>query len=268
MLGLTYDVIDGTNWSDTYTQNGIVRAPNLTCYFDRNSPGHCPSAPSSQDIAHLYGEQSVSAICEPYNVTADVLNSNDNPPYYCRKAIGMQEFAYRFKEHNPSDVLSTFPHLTNRTISASSGKCIAYNQTNQTRTPDMFLDGDGSLFTYGNDSFSGNITIPTSSLGQAGTTYIYRGFNDPQHATENSCGQRCLWMWAYKNPGPIVNDRSAAFYQCPITINSVSNATNAAHHVNDDVALVAATSIALQGRWSPDVNNSQDFTQFQYYPFE
>lgn len=50
----------------------------------------------------------------------------------------------------------------------------------------------------------------------------------------------------------VYKDQSATekstFYQCPIHISPVSNATKPTQDISDDVARIAAASIALQGR--------------------
>ena len=81
-------------------------------------------------MAHLYGEQMLSYGCGLYSLTADILNSKLNHDYFCSTATENRAFAYRFKEYNPDDVDHTYPHFTNRIITASAGPCIVYEQIN------------------------------------------------------------------------------------------------------------------------------------------
>jgi hypothetical protein len=118
-------------------------------------------------------------------------------------------------------------------------------------------------YTFTNDSFTSNIMIPVSNEGFDGTTYVYRGTDIPQRETNWSCGDRCILMWAHKNPGSYNN---STFYQCPITISTVSNSTDLAHDVSDNVARSAASAIALLGRkrWSANTWEQYQFHSFGY----
>lgn len=245
----------------------MVNSPNLTCYYDRFFPTMAPGSVTIQATAHMYGEEAFSSPCGLYEDIEDVYQSKYDYEYYCRLKNGSQQFAYRFKEYNPLDVSKVYPRFTNRVITASAGECLVYSQQHQTPTPDVNGDGDGFIFTYTNDSsFAGNISLPKSSLGLSGTTYIYRGSAPPQLDTVYSCGSRCMWMWVYKNPHPETNE-PGSFYECPITINPVGNSGNDSRtSVSDDVARIAATSIALQGRWSGQLSNPV-YTQYQFYPW-
>ena len=125
IIGFTYQIDDGTSYNDTYSTNGMVLTSNLTDYFNINMP---LSNELNQAMAHSWGEGSqYGGLCEPYNSVADISNSKSNPPYFCRRTLGQQEFAYRFKEYNPTDVGKTYPYFTERIITVSSGTCIQYN---------------------------------------------------------------------------------------------------------------------------------------------
>lgn len=169
----------------------------------------------------------------------------------------MQEFSYRFNEYNPNDLQKSYPFFSNRTVTAWSDPCFTYNETNRTPLPDVKGDGAGVKISYKNDTFNDSISIPNSSLGDQGTTYVYRGIRPPADATAISCGPRCITMWAYKNP----KSENPRLYQCPINVSAVRNATQDAHNIPNGVARVAAASIALEGRFSGNF----DFTQYQFY---
>ncbi|KAL8923166.1 MAG: hypothetical protein Q9208_004729 [Pyrenodesmia sp. 3 TL-2023] len=268
LITLTFNVVDGKSFNDTYTESGIVNASYLACYEGGVYPYTCPQGTSTaHSRAHLYGEN-LKTTCGPYKSIDDVVKSKHDHTYYCSQKATCPEFAYRFKEYNPRDIGATYPLFTNRTITASAGECLVYLVKNRRRVPDVERKGRGSKFTYGNDTFTGEIQIPGSSLGWSGTTYIYKGIQAPEY-TEYRCGPRCMWLWAFKNPRQskeLNNREPPTFYKCPITISQVSNAWNDSQMIPNEVARIAAVSIALQGRWSGHVDN-RNYNQYQYYPY-
>ncbi|KAL8759048.1 MAG: hypothetical protein Q9184_003737 [Pyrenodesmia sp. 2 TL-2023] len=200
----------------------------------------------------------------------DVVNSKHDHNYYCSQDVTNPEFAYRYKEYNPGDVEGLYPLFTNRTITASAGQCHVYRVINERLVTDVDRKGPGKEFTYGNDTFKEQIQIPLPSLGGKGTTYMYKGIKVPDR-TEHRCGPRCMWLWAFKNSAKEsekeLNDREPpTFYKCPITISEVRNAWNDSHIVPNEVARIAAVSLALQGQWSGD-EDSRNYNQYQFYPF-
>lgn len=240
---------------------GTVNASDLACYYKEFDQNSCPEDVTAQAVAHSYGELALRSSCGLYDDISDLQNSKYDYSYYCRR--DGQEFAYRFNDYNPNDTQKVYPLFTNRTITASSGSCFTYSRLgNATMTRDTAGDLEALNYTYTNGTFEDTIVIPKQSLGLSGTTYVYRGVKLPQHATTYACGDRCMWMWAFKAQSP---EEEPAFYQCPITISGVSNATNAAQNVSNDVARIAAASIALQGRWAGTFQN-KIWTQYQFYP--
>ena len=261
-ISLTHTVDDGTTYNDTYRTYGTIKASNLTDYFNGNNS---LGAENNQAVAHTYGEVAQGwEKCERYEDIAQVYNSSNDPPYFCRRTPGKQEFAYRFKEYNCDDSERMYPSFTNRVVTASSGVCFNYTELHQTLGPDLYNNMAAYNYTFSNSTYNSSISIPISSEGWTVTTYIYRGTKVPHLATVNSCGDRCMWIWAHRASVP-KNDTST-FYQCPITISKVSNASYATKYlqVPDSVARVAAASIALQGRWSGPEEN-KIWTQYQFY---
>ena len=255
MVSLTYSVVDGTNWNDTYTRPGVVNATNLTYYAFAPKGGYGGDV-TNQARAHANGEIALGFPCGAYNDTSQILESKNNYRYYCRRTRHQQEFAYRFNEYNPKDKQQSYPHFTQRIITASAGQCFNYSMVGQ---PHDTSDGNIN-YKYTNDTVSGNITIPGQSGTFSGTTYVYGGFNTPQEAVTYACGPRCIWVWAHKLSG---HGESSTFYQCPITVNPVSNAPNDTQQVPDGMARLAAASIALQGRPS----STNNWKQYQLYAF-
>ncbi|KAL8767615.1 MAG: hypothetical protein Q9209_005945 [Squamulea sp. 1 TL-2023] len=262
-------MVDGRSFNDTYTKHGIVNASKLTNYYNRGSPDEEPSDVTVQATAHLYGERIQGTKCGYYETIAEVVESKHDHAYYCSKNMDDPEFTYRFKEYNPDDLQETYPRFTDRTITASAGECLVYEVKNIADAPDD-IDGRGSgkTFVFGNDTFTDEMQIPHSSLGLSATTYIYRGTNDPSYAPKQICGDpRCMWLWAYKNEhgNKVDTDRDPnQFYKCPITISHVKNTQNDLQTVSDDMAHIAAVSIALQGRWSGEFKN-RTFRSYQFY---
>ena len=263
LINLTYNLNDGTDWNGTYTIPGKVNVSDISCY---HRAGGCP-AEDHQDVtqanAHSNGELAAADECGSYNTTADILSSKKDYTYFCRRTPGRQEFAYRFSEYNPRDEQKTFPHFTNRTITASSGPCIIYSQVNNVLGPDINGLMSAWNYTFTNGSYTSNIMIPVNREAWNGTTYVFRGVRIPQEADAWSCGPRCMWMWAHKSPGA---GEDPLFYQCPITVSHVRNVMDPRHDLADGLARVAASSIGLQGRY---VNMSSHliWTQYQSYPY-
>jgi hypothetical protein len=262
-INLTYSIDGGTNWNDTYTRNGMVNAPNLACYFHNESCPVVHPEEVSQASAHAYGELALSTDCGPYNETSDILNSRYDYRYYCRRTSGRQEFAYRYSEYNPKYVQETYSRFTNRIITSSAGPCYEYSEVGFSPG----LDTNGNLaainYEFTNGTFNGNITILMANGALSGTTYIYRGIDIPERATDVSCGPRWTWMWAHKSVG---SGEESAFYECPITISPVSNTTTDAQTISDGIARLAASAIGLHGR-SALAEGDEFWTQFQFYPF-
>ncbi|MCJ1268370.1 hypothetical protein MMC22_008258 [Lobaria immixta] len=260
LISQVYSMQGGTNWNETYIRPARINASDLSCYYHHRYDDQkyvCETSPEVvQGIVHAYGEHAFGSLsdsndCVNYTNVEDVLRSGTNPKYYCRRTPpGQQEFAYRFLEYNPQDHQRTYPFMTDRVITASAGQCYQYSLLQREKA----AGGRSFNFTYANKTFSDSILIPAQIDNFLGTVYIYRGLNTPQNATRYSCGPRCIWMWAYRN------GRNDNFYQCPITVNSVQNASQDAHRVSDDIARLAASSIGLQG------GNSLGHAQFQFYP--
>lgn len=244
---------DGTSYNDTYLRDGQVQVSNLSCYFHKRN---CPTPITIHALAHAYGETALASECGNFSELTAGTKSKQDYRYFCKRNVPRQEFAYRFKEYNPNDTQRAYPYFTDRIITASSGDCLEFDQAGAT-VPDEVGNMDATNYTYRiTQSENGSISIPNSSLGREGTTYIYRGITVPAKASAYSCGPRCILMWAYKNPGATDGPK---FYQCPVNISLVSNSTVPAHDVSDAVARVAAASIALQGRFDPS------FRQYQFY---
>lgn len=202
----------------------------------------------------------LSSQCGNYTEISDIMHSKYDYGYYCRRIPHQQEFAYRFNEYNPGDKTKTYPRFTNRTITASAGKCLNYSMVGIGQTQQ---NGD-VFYEYTNGTFKGNITIPGAYTAIDGTTYIYRGTLVPEQAEYYACGPRCIKMWAHRAFG---HSEPSIFFECPITVNDVNNATEGSQRLSNEMARLAAASIALQGRPTTVDNNYTIWPQYQLYAF-
>lgn len=269
VISITYTVDDGQDFTGTYLRNGNVAVKNLTCYL-HSGFDDCPFQVIQDQLAHSYGEvtQGPDATsrfdCGYFSTMDDVIHSKYNYPYYCRRNTTVQEFAYLYKEYNPDDRQKIYPRFTERVIKASSGSCNEYSEigSRQATVGDDFPNTISALnFTYTNGQRNGTIVIPTSALGHEGTTYIYLGPRPPAEATTYGSGPRGIVMWVYRNPG--IN-QEPRFFECPVTVEVVTNVRNPAHNISDSTAREAAASIALQGQFR-NSGKERDFTQWQWY---
>ena len=269
-MSSTYNFEDGKVWNGTYDTSGIVHAANLSCYIHPGN-GVCPGnsimgQEVHQGLAHNYGEQVRGTECLPYEDISDVLNSGQNPPYFCRRTPNNQEFAYRFLEYNPEDTQKAYPAFTNWTITASAGRCNHYSQVGSPVLVDDINGYRAALnYTFKNEngSYTSSIQIPLANSAFMSTTYIYRGIHIPQKAETHRCGLRCISMWAYLSE----KGTGGSFFECPITISTVNNTSpDSVHAVSNDLALIAAASIGPQSRNS-DHDGVSRWTQYQFYPF-
>lgn len=269
VISITYTVDDAQDFSGTYLRNGNVAVKDLRCYLHA-ALKDCPFQVTQDQLAHAYGEVTQGPDtksdleCGYFSNLDDVINSKYDFPYYCRRNTTNQEFAYRFNEYNPDDTQKIYPSFTKRVIRASSGRCTEYSEIGSQRTTvgDSFPNTISALnFTYTDGQRNGTILIPTSALGREGTTYIYQGPRPPAEATTYGFGPRGIVMWVYRNPGA---REGSQFFECPVTVEVVTNVRNPIHNISDSTARQAAASIALQGQFR-NAGKDQDFTQWQWY---
>ncbi|KAG8527180.1 uncharacterized protein KY384_008610 [Bacidia gigantensis] len=273
---------DGHDYTSIYTRNGSAMVPSLTCYFNG---GHCaPTNVTRDQLAHAYGETTLGPKstdpdnCGDFTDVQSIVGSKKDYRYYCHRVGPVQQFGIRFNEYNDNDNRRIYPHFTTRVITASSAKCNEYAQLGipkPTNVGDPNTDGTNFISAFDhtyriNATTNGSIIIPTSALGNDGTTYIYRGIHEPVKASYYSYGDRGLMMWAYRNPG---KDRTPQFYECPVTVDpvvtvmgdSVDNVTDPVHAISDGMAREAVASIALQGQFKQTGGGPRVFTQWQWY---
>lgn len=195
-----------------------------------------------------------------YQDDTGIMNGNQSCVYFEGYDTKQGEYAYRFMEYNPSDSAQVYPYLSNRTIRASAGQCYQYSfhYANKLLHPP---NPNVHLLKFGNSSYQAFLQIPKYQAPGDSTLYIYNGTSTPQSATKITCGPRCMTMYALRiNDGP--TDPSNAIFECPISISNVSNAIADYQEVPDHVALIAASSIALTGRYTPD---GKSWAQSQNY---
>lgn len=254
-LGLTIE--DGHDHECTYHRSGKALISKVDCFYHN---GGCSRPVPTLALAHTYGEMSLAYNRGAYDDVLTLVKTKQDFKVWRRR--GKPEHAHRFSEYNQNDTQRAYPFFTDRVITSASGKCIEYDQDHKTE-PAMLGDQNAKKFTYRNETFHDTIIIPASAMGKNGTTYIYRGSNVPALANSPrvTCGDRCMFVWVYKNPGKAGGPK---FYQCPITVSTVSNTKHKEHDVPDAVARVAAVSIALAGQRQASVGNPQ-FYQYRFY---
>ena len=267
LINLTYDVDGGSDATGTISRPGMVSVPKLNCYY--NYKDSCPIFEEvPQALAHSFGEAITSRPCCNYTNTASILEYTLECYYFCRR--DRQEYAFRYSEYNPNDRARAYPYLTDRIITASPGICLEHNITYAGRIDDP--DGREAVrkFEYSNGSYSSNIIVNNAHLAHDATTYVYQGFKIPQNATIFDCGDRCMVIYALRQWGRIRKGLDRLF-ECTITVSSVTSFSNPVlpeHHVPDDVARLAAASIALQGRYqNPFRDETKRWWQSQLYPW-
>jgi hypothetical protein len=266
LINLTYNVDGGTNSPGTISGPGTVLAPKLDSYYnfadDRPMFEEVP-----QSLAHSFGEAVTGRSCCDYNTTASILDYTRECYYFCRH--DRQEYAFRYSEYSPRDTAQAYPYLTDRIITASPGACLEHDITNTERIDDP--DGIKAVtkFEYFKSDYSFNITVTNAHLANDATTYVYQGFTIPQNATIYDCGDRCMVIYALRHGG--IRKEANRLFECNITISNVTSVSNPflppEHHVPDDIARLAAASIALQGRYqNPFGDETKRWWQSQLYP--
>ncbi|KAL9603993.1 MAG: hypothetical protein Q9219_000755 [cf. Caloplaca sp. 3 TL-2023] len=252
LTSLTFTVEDGKDSTNIYVREGQVNVPDLSCYYRDKTQQKCPSEVTTQASAHIYGEMSLAAEVGSYRDISDVLRSTNDYQYYHRE--DPRQYAYRFNEYNIDDTQRRYPFFTDRTFTAESLHC--------SRHDELSKEGkESTTFTYGSPD-GGNITIPNNFLGREGTTYIYKAFHAPAGADWFSCGDKCLKMWAYKNPWGA--RKSGFFYECDVSISSVSNAYATQHEIPDKTIKEALAAIALRGQYRGE-KGGLNYQQQQFY---
>ena len=256
----------GTNSSGIFTSPGMINASALDCYYENPFSNNCPSAQETpQALAHAYGEITTALSFCSYTNDDDIKDAAQDCGYFS-KTDG-QEFAYRYKEYNLNDSAGTYPYRTNRIIKASSGTCYQYSvDTDQVYTIDG-TDGKQEVLVYPffNATYRDILPIPRPNAAFDATSYVWNGTQAPQNATIQSCGPRCMWLYAFQSLGAITG-RPNQIFQCPITISDVLETTQAAHQLSNENARLAAASIALSGRYTGP-QDDKVWQQYQFYPW-
>ncbi|KAI4118966.1 MAG: hypothetical protein LQ345_001048 [Seirophora villosa] len=260
LISLEVTVDDGHNYNGTYHESGKPLVSKINCFYQNTTSCAADDVPIHA-LAHSYGEATLANSYGNYSDDDDLLKAKQDFQVWRRLDLG--QYAHRFREYNPIDTQMAYPYFTNRFVTSSGGACFEYSVDEKNAGEDRIGDQNARKFTYRNETFRDTISIPTAEMGRDGTTYIYRGISPPAAASSPLvvCGERCMYVWVYKNPGNI--DKSK-LYQCPITLSQVRNAELPEHHIPAGVARVAAVSIALKGQWHGRIKD-RNFHQSQLY---
>lgn len=239
----------------------MINATKLDCFYVNNQ---CKQATEgeivAQVLAHAYGETITGRHNCSYTNDSEISSSAQNCSYF-RHTKG-HEFAIRYAEYNPEDRGRAYPFFTDRIVKASAGECSQYDVY---PTPSTKSSNDGNDDTwvwtiFQNSTVNETLPIPKREAAYDATTYIYDGTSAPPGATVQSCGRRCMWLYAWRSGGNLTNRKEAVF-KCPITVSNVSNAHEHWQNLPDDIARYAAASIALTGR------NAPHWQQYRLYPY-
>ena len=266
-ISLTYTLEYGLDSKGTYTTEDFLNASTLEYFYGPDTKASSDAPDMNMKIANSYGRLVRGDPTCFYALDGQISQEAQLCEYFQRE--DGQEFAYRFWELNPKDVKIAYPYLTDRNIRAYPRQCFEY----QVRNPTYFDTSDGTQcgmsIPFYNETYSGTIQIPRYNSAFDATTFIWNDSLAPQNATVTSCGPRCLQVFAFRSHG-IQTNRSSAMFSCSITVSEVNNATQPAHNVPDDVARIAAASIALSGRYmnmNPYRPGEKDWHQYQLYPW-
>lgn len=177
------------------------------------------------------------------------LRLSSDPRIFCDS----QQCEYVFQEKNtrpaglPADAdFQPIVVATDRRIN-SSATCIRQQ---------VIAGGDGGSTNITTDVGGGqNRTVQISFAGGTNqTTYMTN--------TSVSCGAGCGVVTAFESA-----PTTSWYYSCNVTVGAATNATQPAHQVSDNVRLLAAQGIALQGYGVLSfVDDSR--SQYQSYPAE
>lgn len=257
VIGLTYSMEDGTDSTGITTKSGTVNVTKIDCYYVNNN---CMTFPvTAQVLAHSYGETISDRLSCSYTAESEIQNAPQNCSYFSR--TDGQEFAIRYAEYNPDDLARVYPFFTDRFIKASAGQCSQYKVLGG---PSLASSNDGIDDTWvwtisNNSTLNETISIPKRDAALNATTYIYNGTFPPPEATLQACGDRCIWLYAWRS-------YQTAVFKCPITVSKVTKATENWQDLPDGIARYAAASIALTGRNTPISPYVLSWQQYRLYP--
>lgn len=253
---------NGTDSTGIVTKNGIINATKIDCYYVNDQ---CIASSGSeivaQVLAHSYGEIISGGLSCPYTEESDIQSAPQNCSYFSH--TDGWEFAIRYAEYNPEDLAHAYPFFTDRIVKASAGECSHYNVVGNPMVVNSKHDGidDTWVWTISkNSTRNETIAIPKREAADDATTFIYDGSSAPPDATIQACGDRCLWLYAWRSGGPITK-RPPAVFKCPITVSEVTHVKEDWQALRNDIARYAAASIALTGR------NAPDWQQYRLYPY-
>ena len=238
MLGLTYSTNPSLDPSSPVL--GAVNISNMTQYYFADAVSQTSA---NQLMAHTYGQMSfnlnwsIISIDQPdlSPVQPLTLVASQGTNYWMADNYGQ----YVFQQWPAESTTTNGAFYSNRTIIANT-TCYVYDVT-------QGADGDSQQIYY---TKNGTMQVVDFQMIEPDSTTYY---TSPQ---DGDCGPRCANVCAFENSG------STGFYhECNITISNVNNATLPEHEIPDEIAKLAAASIALQGYQAKNVAN-----QYQRYP--
>lgn len=254
---------NGSDSTGIIKKTGMINATKIDCYYANNK---CLTTAGSeivaQGLAHAYGETISGRLSCPYTEESQIQSAPQNCSYFSH--TNGQEFAIRYAEYNPDDLAQAYPFFTDRIVKASAGECSQYDVIGDP-TVKSSNDGENDTWVWNiskDSTHNETISIPKREAADDATTYIYYGTSAPPEATAQACGDRCMWLYAWRSGGPLTKRKSAVF-KCPINISNVTNSDEDWKVLPNDIARYAAASIALTGRNAP-VSQWQQYRLYSY----
>lgn len=219
VISLTYSIVDGKSWNDTYTRPCVANASKLTCYFDSfNSVGVYGGDITSRALAHAQGEMALCSRCGAYKYISDILKSTHDYGYYCRRTVINRNLHIA----STSIILRISRESTRNSRNESSESHLAYAST----TPwsaGLKMNGMETCSTSTPMVLSVAISPFQDKLKLLMVPRMSIEVSTP-HKRRFKKGSRCIWVWAHKSRGG--HGEPSTFYQCPIIVSAVSQALN------------------------------------------
>jgi hypothetical protein len=167
-----------------------------------------------------------------------------DPLMFCERERCRYVFHEKSVSSLESDALNILTVFTSRSMDVSS-QCQAWSVTE---------GGESTSTSIVVATEEGDTTIPIPlAFGLDATIYMVN--------TTNTCGPGCSSISAFE-----ASTKDPWYYRCNVTVGEVSNATLPEHKIGENVAEIAAGSIALQGYGVSSFNDT--ILQQQVYPAE
>lgn len=267
-LPLFASLQSGYNSGGVTVSQGYVAVPKLDCFYHSNATAcgenEVDQYPFDATIAHAYGKRRASRDQSCSYQSIDDINQGPQACFYFTRE-DHREFAVRYVDSNPADLTNAYPYYrTQRIVTTAATNC---NGSFNVAAPSVADSADGKesefVWQFENSTGTYPLSIPRSILAAQSTTYVWNGTDLPPLATWQTCGPRCIVLYALRDFWRDSTDHEISIFQCRITISPMSNIKDPAHVLSDSIARTAAASIALSGRRRNDDSAWRNFQLYQ-----